>query len=711
MPSPQANKPQFMFKCGSLDLNTFSVISFNGREKISMPYSFSISLRSTQSVAAQDVVGKQATLMVLRDEDLYRFSGIIEEFNYIETNVDYSTYSIKLVPRLRLLHFNQQSRVFQRMDVTQIVQKVLDDAGLKRYYTMDIQGTYPPKEFVVQYQESDLNFLSRLLEEAGIWYLFKESCVSDDEADAVGQEQLIISDKPASFEVIQGDNEILFRTQAGMIESIERQNRESISQLSCASRIISKDVFVKNYNYRTPEVNVGAQASIRDGANGKVSTWGQEFKDSDGADKAAAVMAGRIAVNRTAVNCNSDCRGMRAGSRFTLSEHALDQFSDRYLIVSIHHAGGHSSMGGDSISATYANSFQALPSALVELFRPPLNAVAPRINGIITAPIEANGSDYAALDDVGRYKVRLPFDVGDKGNFEASKYVRLAQPYSGANYGIHFPAHEGAEMIIACIDGNPNRIMGIGTIPNANTKSPVTSSNKAQSVIRTAGKNEIILDDTDAKQKISIKTAAANALLFDDENRKMVMQTTDGNSLLLDDDNQKCVWNADKNNITMDYQNKKIVITSDAGHVIEIDDQGKKITIQTADGHTVQMDDSAKTIVLKDGQGKNNVTLDGNSGLMLQSQGKIEISATQDLILKGANVKITAQAGCEIKATSDLKLKGMNLEAKADMNAKIEGGMNLEAKGGMQGKFTGGTTAELSGGAMTKVKGGIVMVN
>jgi type VI secretion system secreted protein VgrG len=139
---------------------------------------------------------------------------------------------------------------------------------------------------------------------------------------------------------------------------------------------------------------------------------------------------------------------------------------------------------------------------------------------------------------MGRYKVRLPFDLSDSKNYNASKYVRLAQPYSGSNYGIHFPSHDGAEMIVACVDGNPNKVMGIGTIPNPDTMSPVVSKNSRQSIIRTAGGNEMCMDDLEKKQKIHITTPDQNIVTLDDGNDNISIETTDKNRVILDDKNK-----------------------------------------------------------------------------------------------------------------------------------------------------------------------------
>jgi type VI secretion system secreted protein VgrG len=711
----KANEAQFYLFVSGLPAETFEVMNFSGIDKISAPYAFNLTLISHQAdIAPEKVVNKQATLLIFRDGEYYPYSGIISDFTFVDKSVDRATYAFKLVPKLWLLRLNRQSRVFQKMKVPDIIKKVLDDAKLSDYYSMKLDnGKYPELEYVVQYQETDLNFISRLMETNGIWYFFNEQPIVPEEIDGKpGREALLITDAIANFEFIATTSDVIFRSESGMTEQIDVEEKESVHGFHQNRHVIPSNVTLKDYNYRTPEVDLTGQKPVKDGDLGTVYQYAGHFKNVTDATNAAETMANRIATQQLIIEGESNCRGLRAGKRFTLKEHFRDDLNTIYVVTQTAHLGAHVMAGQSANTFTYSNQFRCLPANRADLFRPALRAVAPRLPGIITAQIEANGSSYASLDDMGRYKVRMPFDMSDAKNHEASRYVRLAQPYSGSNYGMHFPSHEGAEMVLACIDGNPDRPLGLATVPNANTLSPVVSANKQESVIRTAAGNEFVLDDTDQKQKVRLNTNAKHTLLMDDENKKISLTSTNANELLLDDKNELVKWNGSAHSITMNYHSgsEGIIITTKEGNTVQIDDKNKKITIHSKAGHSFEMDDDGKTIVLADCAGKNKVTLDGNGGIILDSQGKIQITAQQDIEITGANIKMTAQNALEAKATADLKLKGMNVEAKADMNVKVEGGMNLELKGGMQAKL-GGMMTEVSGDTMMTVKGAMVMIN
>ncbi len=723
MPSRKANQAQFYFFSGGIAPETFEVINFSGTDRISSVYKFGIMLISPKAdISPDDVVNKAGTLYVYRDGEYYPYSGIVSEFRFVGKSLDRATYALTLVPRLWLLNLSVQTRIFQKKKVNQIIKLVLDGANLSDYCTFQVDdGKYSEQEYVVQYQESDLNFISRLMEANGIWYFFNENPVLAEELDgSCGAEKLVVSDKPSSFEFVATASDVLFRSVSGMAEQIDKDDRESIHGFESFRQIVPKDVLLKDYNYRTPEIDLKGRKSIKAGDVGTVYSYGGHFKNTTEADRLAEIAANRFACQRLTYDGTGNCRGLRAAKRFTLQEHFLDPVNGKYVVTEVAHQGSHT-MEGDSANVyTYVNHFSCIPAEQADLFRPMPRTPSPRISGIMTAQIEANGSSYASLDDMGRYKVRMPFDLSNAKNYEASRYVRLAQPYAGSNYGMHFPSHENTEMVWACVDGNPDRPLGLATVPNANTVSPVVSSNKQQNVIRTAGGNEFVLDDTDAKQKASLTTKSGHTLVMDDDVKCVFVQTKDQNKLLLDDKNEAASWNAKSHTITMTYKSgsEGIVITTADGHIINIDDKNKKLTIQTKAGNVMEMDDNGKKIGLTDAAGKNKVTLDGNGGkLLLDSQGEITISASQDLSIKAANIKLESQGKIEQKATGEFTMAGMKISGKADMDVELKGmnitmeaQMNASLKGGMQ-TTVHGTMTELSGDAMTKVKGGIVMIN
>jgi type VI secretion system secreted protein VgrG len=205
--------------------------------------------------------------------------------------------------------------------------------------------------------------------------------------------------------------------------------------------------------------------------------------------------AERYACARRTYTGRTDCSRFRAGYSFELENHHDPANDGPYLITAIEHAVGHPiEIEDEAAPQRYLARFSAIP--LDVPFRPERVTPWPSIHGVLHGHVESDtAGEYAQIDDQGRYKVRLPFDSGNAKGTQASRWVRMAQPYSGAGYGSHFPLHKGTEVLLAHVDGDPDRPIIIGSVPNAHTQSPSTSANATQSVIATASGIRIEMED------------------------------------------------------------------------------------------------------------------------------------------------------------------------------------------------------------------------
>ncbi|NUO83918.1 hypothetical protein HUU05_27900, partial [candidate division KSB1 bacterium] len=202
----------------------------------------------------------------------------------------------------------------------------------------------------------------------------------------------------------------------------------------------------------------------------------------------------------------SDCRLFRAGYKFTLAKHYRTDWNADYVLTKIKMRGTQRGLfsilsTSQTVTPTYENMFEAIPVEIA--YRPPRRTPIPRMHGIMSAKIESAANDeYAFIDDHGRYRAKMLYDISERKNGEATLPIRQVQSYSGSGYGMHFPNHAGTELVWACVDGNVDRPVGLGTVPNPTNFSPSTSSNKTQSVIRTAGQNELTFDDSSGGENI-----------------------------------------------------------------------------------------------------------------------------------------------------------------------------------------------------------------
>ncbi|MEO0558951.1 MAG: type VI secretion system tip protein TssI/VgrG [Bacteroidota bacterium] len=483
------------FACSALAPDAFRVTGFTGDEAISQPFRFEIHLLSKDpDIEFADVIDKKATLTMFRGDDPSEVNGIVVDFQQAQKadiDSDYHfAYRVILMPRLWRLSLSFQSRIFQNLSVDEIVGQILDEADVDHEF--ELSGSYEPREYTTQYKETDLQFIQRLLEYEGIRYHVQHKD---------GTDTLILSDDASSAPPIADPKNIAYRYQGGLISA---DGSEIITDFIAQQQLVTAKTEVKDYNYRTPEQELMGESEINgEQALGKHSDSMIHAADNSRASALAKVRNEEIETTRLRMTGSSDCLRFRVGHQFALEEHYRDSLNQTYLITHVRHEGFETTtMTSDEEDPPpeYINSFTCVPASVP--YRPPRLTPEPKLPGVLTAKVESSGGTYAPVDDQGRYRIRFPFDIADAGAAQATKPVRLAQPYTGPGYGQHFPVHKDAEMVVACVDGNVDRILGLSTVYNPTQNSPVTNENAAQNVLRSWGQNELTFDDTQGSELV-----------------------------------------------------------------------------------------------------------------------------------------------------------------------------------------------------------------
>ncbi|HKJ69002.1 MAG TPA: type VI secretion system tip protein TssI/VgrG [bacterium] len=712
MPVFKYNEPYYTLQFSEVDEGVLRVLSFEGDEELSRNYEYRFELLSEEpDIDSGKILNKKATLVVsLGEDEPLKVHGIISQFEQRGRTPDYVSYHAVLVPRFWWTTLNYQSQIFQEMDVEEIVTKVLKDSGFASGdFEFQLNESYPVREFVVQYRESDFNFINRWLEHYGIFYYFDQSNDTD---------KIIFADANDAFPMIDGPEEVFYNPNKDPLSE-----KETIGEFVYRGRIVTGSSRLKDYNYLFPNKQMMVESSLNGAYPGNFYDYGDHFHDEKAGGLLVKVRNEEQICPSKLFHGLSDCRFFRPGYRFQMSEHYRQDWNAEFILTRVSYEGTQrglfSRLGPDRMNKpTYQNVFEAIPSDAV--YRPPRVSSKPKIDGIMNAKVDASGNgQYAEVDDQGRYKVILPFDLSGKQNGEASKYIRLAQPYSGPDYGIHFPLHKDAEILLAFIDGDPDRPIIVGAPPNPANASPVTNANQPQNVIRTAAANEMVMDDTIDKAKISIKTPDANQITLDDENDNIEVLTTNKHKIVLDD------------------KNKNITIQSKNGHLFVFDDGNKKISMQSKKGHMLNLndEDGSESMTFTDSDGENRLIIDiSNSKMVIESKkgdidmhapkGTIDIKAdtfnletTGDTIMK-SDANITADAGADYtqtaggnmtqEATGDLSQKGTNVTSEASMDHKSSG-MNITAEASMEYKNKGMNVTSEAGVNM-QVKGTMITI-
>ena len=375
---------------------------------------------------------------------------------------------------------------------------------------MRLQKTYSPWEYVCQYRETHFDFLSRWMEKYGIYYFFEHS----DEAS-----KLVITDSRMVHLPTPDHNVFQYREVSGLdAEHIE----EVFYSFFCQQNVVPRKVMLKDYNFEKPSLKVDGEAEVNPKGQGMVYLYGTHFKTPEEGNDLAGIMAGDYKCREKQFLGSSMIPYLRPGYLFTLNDHFRSGYNQEYLLVDLRHEGSQTSelsgygldrlLGKPRKKPFYRNRCLAIPQNVQ--FRP--RAVTPksRFYGTLHAVVDAGQSgQYAELDEHGRYKVILPFDLTGRKDGKASAWIRMMQPYAGSDHGMHLPLHKGTEVLLIFIDGDPDRPVIAGAVSNPETPSVVTSSNSTQSRITTSGGNKIHMEDQDGNQRILMHSPTSNSFV------------------------------------------------------------------------------------------------------------------------------------------------------------------------------------------------------
>ncbi|MDQ5987981.1 MAG: hypothetical protein CSYNP_03731 [Syntrophus sp. SKADARSKE-3] len=502
---------KFRFVSSALKPEAFEVISFVGSEGLSKLYRFEILLVSDKpNLDLEKIIYSKATLTILRTAGDIDFHGILISFEQLLSVGGQSRYRAILAPFLWRLTMTHHNQVFLARTVPQIIESVLKDGGLSRLdYEFRLLKDYPEREYVCMYNESHFSFITRWMEREGIYFCFEQN------AD---REKLIIIDSASVHPVMKESDKMTFSPVSGLDEN----TREGvIKTISCVQKALPAWVMLKDYNYSNPLLELSAVHQVSERGSGDVYIYGEHFKTPEEGAYLAKLRAEELKCRAKVFHGESLIPYLRPGYTFLLTEHFREDFNARYLTTNIEHNGNQAfyfSAGlGQDLSEReempyYRNSFSAILSG--SQFRPERVTEKPLISGMLNAHIDAAGSGkYAELDEHGRYKVLLPFDLSDRPGGKASSRVRMAQPYAGSNHGMHFPLRKGTEVLLTFIDGDPDRPIISAAVTNPLTPSPVTNNNHTSNIIRSSAGNRMEMEDEEGSERVRFSTPHMNTFL------------------------------------------------------------------------------------------------------------------------------------------------------------------------------------------------------
>ncbi|HDR46086.1 MAG TPA: type VI secretion system tip protein VgrG, partial [Geoalkalibacter subterraneus] len=498
--SPTFNSARLSVEVGGLDL---SVLALAGQEGLSQPFCYHLDILAAPAISCAQLLDLPARILVTGSDGGCRtICGVVTSVEEKDPHHDgRRCLSLTVESSLARLRLQYDTRLFLHQSIPQILRSVLESHGIAdERLRLHLIRHYPVRPWTLQVNESDFDFIARMLAGAGIF--------SWSEADADG-ELICFSDHNAQLPERSGGH-LPYRPDGGL----EPQSC-GIRALQVRRRMVADLFEVQEKSRRQPSRSLHAQASSGGAGRLRRYRYAAGVEDLNEAEQIARTEAQQAAAYSFELQAQTDLADLSAGQVVSLDAGGLpSQYSGDYLIralsLRLSQRAGTQAAGDD-----LALSCEATLIPRMTPFRPPW-LPRPRIPFTFSARIEGSGA-YAPLDEHGRIPVRAHFDQSTAAHGEASIPLPRLAPHGGhpANQacGLHTPLHEGSEVLLSCLNGDPDRPVLVGALPNPATPGPVTVANPAQNILRTAADNQLLMDDRREHEVIGLCTFAGNNIL------------------------------------------------------------------------------------------------------------------------------------------------------------------------------------------------------
>lgn len=472
--------------------------SFQGQEAISKLFVFDLDLVSQEpSIKYEDIVGQSVTVrMSLADGSMRYWNGFVSRFVQAGRDSNVAMYQATVVPWLWFLDQTTDCRIFQNKAAPDIIKQIFQEYGFHDF-SLSLYGDFTKRDYCVQYRESDFNFVSRLMEEEGIFYFFEHENA---------KHTLVLGNDPAAHKPCPNQATVRYEGSAGGWQDDDvvlqwRQEQEFRPGVYTAT----------DYNFETPSTN------LLSSVNGK-GKWelydfpGEYTKRGDG-DHIVRLRLQEQQMPQSVARGTSDCRAFGVGYKFKLMDHYRDDLNQEYVLTALHHTGRHNlgflSGSTEDAGPIYENSFECVPATTT--VRPPRRTPVPIVQGCQTAVVVGPAGEEIFTDKYGRVKVQFHWDREGKKNENSSCWVRVSYPWAGKSWGGIQVPRIGQEVIVDFIEGDPDRPIITGRTYNAGQMPPwdlpgkkMISGYKSNSTLGGGGYNELSFDDTKGTELIQV---------------------------------------------------------------------------------------------------------------------------------------------------------------------------------------------------------------
>lgn len=711
--------------------DAFILTGVRGREELSRPFSFRLEMvaETSTAVAPADLVGKPVGWTVSYPNEVTRkFHGVVKslaagEFIGRERRV----YRVEVVPWLWFLTRTTDCKIFQNKTAPQIIEDVFKGFGFTSdHYNTNLTGSYPTREYCVQYRETAFAFVSRLMEEEGIFYFFK---YGDD------KHTLVLADDTGAYADCDPHAEPEYRP--------ELDDAEAVSAWERRHEFRSGKYAHTDYNFETPATSLLADSPTTVGLPG-ISKYelfdypGNHAVTADGTAR-AAVRIGEVEVGYDTAAGTGRCNSFRPGCKFKMKGHLTD--TQKFVLVAVEHAAtepltaGVRGGGGD-----YQNTFTAIPASVP--FRPERLTRRPVVEGPQTAVVVGPGGEEIHTDKYGRIKVHFHWDRYGQKNDADTCFIRVGELWAGKNWGMIFTPRIGQEVVVDFLEGDPDRPVVTGRVYNAEQMPPYAlPANMTQSGVKTRSTkggttdhfNELRFEDKKDAEQVYFHAQKDFVRVVENDDTLTVghdqsIEIKNNRQLVVKEGWEKITIEKGDRERTVSKGNDALTVST-----------GKR-TVEVKADYAVTVQEGNRTITVSKGndthvvsQGNREVKVDTGNDTLTVASGDLKIDVTAGKALIQAGTSITLQVGGNsiVIDTNGIKITASKLAiavggstmdfepAKIAMKSaqvEVEGqqtkvaGLSIELAAEVLSKV-GGAVVQVEGSGVIEMKGGIVQIN
>lgn len=495
---------------------------FSGQEGISRLFKFELDLIAEgKPVDFSAIIGKPVTIRLNLNEDKERFfHGYISRFAQTGSETGAFYYRAEMVPWLWFLTRTADCRIFQNKTIPDIIEKIFQDLKWTDY-RISLQGSFEPLEYCVQYRETDLNFVSRLMEQYGIFYFFEHQ--ETVHTLVLGNDVSVHPPLPTQ-PIVAWDP-----------KRVGLKDEDAITTLEFEKELRPGKYCHTDFNFKTPNTslmaNVDSLIEVGGNTQYEIYDYPGEYGQKGQGDTLVKLRMEAEEAQHLIVSGQSTVRDFATGYTFTLKDYLPEEMNQSYLLTDVQHVGtvqqnyspGETGQGQE----TYVNSFSCIPESVP--FRPAQVTPKPVVQGPQTAIVVGPSGEEIWCDEYGRVKVQFHWDREGQRNDRSSCWVRVSQLWAGKNWGAMFIPRIGHEIIIEFLEGDPDRPIGTGRVFNAENMPPYSlpgeqtkSTIKSNSSKGGGNSNELRFEDKAGSEEVYLHGAKDWTIAIDNDKNQTV---------------------------------------------------------------------------------------------------------------------------------------------------------------------------------------------